>query len=107
MRKTKADPMATPSEDPKEKTVRQQAARPKSAEEVELDRLRQLEKMLASAPEAVLWRHYYAQSDGGELKRMEASETAALAGESELLKSEKLSPKMSRRLLTREIQQLE
>ncbi|MCP4327486.1 MAG: hypothetical protein GY791_03510 [Alphaproteobacteria bacterium] len=85
----------------------QQAAVPPTPEEVELARLLDLESLLKSSSETTLWRHHYVQPDGEIVKRLEATKTPALAGEAEVTKSEALSPKMSRRLLARAIQDIE
>lgn len=78
-----------------------------SPEEKELERLRLLEERLAASPEETLWRHYYEDQNGAVVKRLEAAERAELADRWKVLESKRLTPRISRRLLSRAIQGLE
>ncbi|MDJ0895587.1 MAG: hypothetical protein QNJ92_10645 [Alphaproteobacteria bacterium] len=84
-----------------------QSAARLSPEEAELKRLMDLDDMLRSSPQATLWLHHYAQPDGSILKRLEATQEPALAGTAQVVRSEALSAKMSRRRLVRAIQEIE
>lgn len=78
-----------------------------SPEEKELERLRLLEKRLKTSPDETLWRHYYEDQNGAVVKRLEVAERAELADQWKVLESKSLTPRISRRLLSRAIQGLE
>jgi hypothetical protein len=80
---------------------------PPTDEQGELQRLIGLRVYLEADDSRFLYRHHLRAASGKVTKRMTKSETLQLDDEHTLIKTEKLSPVISRRLLTREIQKLE